>query len=176
LIVLEQGQAKVCRFTTEGQEIVLSVVDAPAAFGELALIDGAPRSASIIATTAVTLRFIDRAMFINLVEREPALSLALLRALAGMVRATNERLADLLALDVPARLAKWLLSHSVPQPDCDRGVAPFAISQSDLAAELGASRVSVNRALKRFEHLGAIKIERERILLLNTAQLQDLVR
>jgi CRP/FNR family transcriptional regulator len=176
LIVLEHGQAKVSRFTTEGQEIVLSVVDAPAAFGELALIDGAPRSAAVIATTPVTLRLIDRKMFFDLVEREPALSLALLRALAGMVRATNERLADLLALDVPARLAKWLISHSIPQPECDSGMVPFAISQSELAAELGASRVSVNRALKRFEHLGAIKIERDRILLLHPEQLRDQFR
>jgi CRP/FNR family transcriptional regulator, cyclic AMP receptor protein len=176
LIVLEEGQAKVCRFTVEGQEIVLSLVTAPAAFGELALIDGAPRSATIVATTPVVVRLIERAAFIDLVEREPELARGLLHALAAMVRATNERFVDLLTLDVPGRVAKWLLAHAVQQPPVAGDAVPFVMSQSDLAAELSATRVSVNRTLKSFERIGWIRLERDRIVLLKPDGLRPHVR
>ncbi|MGH2534333.1 MAG: Crp/Fnr family transcriptional regulator [Thermomicrobiales bacterium] len=114
----------------------------------------------------MTLRLIERGAFLETVEREPALALGLLRSLAGMVRATNERLSDLLTLDVSGRLAKWLLAHAAAQPPAPGAAVPFAISQSDLAAEVGATRVRVNRALNVFESIGAIAVERERIVLL----------
>jgi CRP/FNR family transcriptional regulator, cyclic AMP receptor protein len=176
LIVLEEGQAKICRFTVEGQEIVLSLVNAPAAFGELALIDGAPRSATIVAITPVAVRLIERSTFIDLVEREPEIARGLLQALAAMVRATNERFVDLLTLDVPGRVAKWLLAHAPQQPPVEGDAVPFAISQGDLAAELGATRVSVNRALKTFEQRGCIRLERGCIVLLKPDVLQEQVR
>jgi CRP-like cAMP-binding protein len=175
LIVLEAGQAKVCRFTMDGQEIVLSLVDAPAAFGELALIDGAPRSATIVATTAVTVRLIERTAFIDLVAREPELARGLLQTLAAMVRATNERLVDLQTLDVPGRVAKWLFAHAVQQPPVAGSVVTFTMSQGDLAAEIGATRVSVNRALRTFERQGTIKLERDRIVLRDPDSLHELV-
>jgi CRP/FNR family transcriptional regulator len=176
LIVLEEGQAKVCRFTKDGQEIVLSLVRAPAAFGELALIDGAPRSATIVATTPVAVRLIERTAFIDLVNSEQELARSLLHALARMVRATNERLVDLQTLDVPGRVAKWLLTLSTQQPPFEGEVVPFTISQSDLAAELGATRVSVNRALKTFERRGLITVERDRIVLLRPDLLRENLR
>jgi CRP/FNR family transcriptional regulator, cyclic AMP receptor protein len=163
LIVLAEGQVRIGRYTRDGQEVVLSVVDAPAAFGELALIDGAPRSATITATQPVTVCLIGRMAFLALVEREPPMPLALLRTLAGMVRATNERLTDQVALDVPGRLAKWLLAR-IAEPDPGDVVVPLPHNQSELAAELGATRVSVNRALKGFEARGAITVERDRVV------------
>ena len=175
LIVLEGGQAKVCRFTIDGQEIVLKLVDAPSAFGELALIDGAPRSATIVATTPVTVRLIERTAFIDLVEREPELARGLLQTLAAMVRATNERLVDLQTLDVPARVTKWLLAHSVEQPPIVGSVVAFTMSQGELAAEIGATRVSVNRALRTFERWGTIKLERDRIVLRDPDSLREVV-
>jgi CRP/FNR family transcriptional regulator, cyclic AMP receptor protein len=176
LIVLEEGQAKVCRFTFEGQEIVLSLVNAPVAFGELSLIDGAPRSATIVATTPVAVRLIERTKFNDLLEREPELARGLLHALARMVRATNERLVDLQTLDVPGRVAKWLLALSTLQSPIEGVAIPFTISQSDLAAELGATRVSVNRALKTFERRGIIKLERDRIVLRDPDSLRGYIR
>jgi CRP/FNR family transcriptional regulator, cyclic AMP receptor protein len=166
LIVLTDGQVRIGRYTRDGQEVVLAVVDAPAAFGELALIDGAPRSATITATQDVGVCLIGRAAFLALVEREPPVAMALLRTLAGMVRATNERLTDQVALDIPGRLAKWLLAR-IAQPESIAAVdavVSLPISQRELAAELGATRVSVNRALKGFEAEGAITVERDRIV------------
>src|SRR5579884_707992 len=167
LLVLEEGQARVSRFTAAGRETVLASAAAPAAFGELALIDGGPRSATVIAVTPVVVRVLGRRAFLDLLAGQPAVAMALLRTLAGMVRATNERLADLLSLDVPGRLAKWLLARA---GEADAGQAagisvPVGLSQAALAAELGSSRESINKALKRFEALGVLSIERDRITL-----------
>lgn len=177
LFILVDGRVRISRFSPEGQETMLAIMDAPGAFGELALIDGTPRSATITAMTPITVRLIERQAFLALIEREPALSLGLLRSLAAMVRATNERLADLMTLDVPGRLAKWLLEHANESDDGNASLAiPFSITQSDLAVELAATRVSVNKALRMFAAVQAIAIERQRIILLRPALLQQYIQ
>jgi len=164
LLVLEEGRVRISRYSAGGQEVVLAAVEAPAAFGELALIDGAPRSATITAQTAVRVRVLGREAVQGLIAREPAVAMGLLRAVTAMVRATNEKLADVLSLDVPGRVAKWLLAraatHGARRPE---GIAvPLGSSQGELAAELGTTRVSVNKALKGFEARGAISLDLER--------------
>ncbi len=168
LLVLESGQVRISRYTPSGQEVVLAVVDAPASFGELALIDGAPRSATITAQTPVIIRIVPRQAFMTLIEQDPQVAKAVLHAVAGMVRSTNERLADVLSLDVPGRVAKWLLARAAARGQRgDNGiVVPFDLSQRDLASELGTTRVSINKALKSFESLGAIEMYRDEIVIL----------
>lgn len=169
LLVLEAGQVRISRYTPSGHEVVLAVVDAPASFGELALIDGAARSATITAQSAVIVRIVPRQAFVSLLESDAHAAMAVLHSLAGMVRATNERLADVLSLDVPGRVAKWLLARAAArgQRSGDGIVVPFDLSQRDLASELGTTRVSINKALKSFESLKAIRQERDEIVILN---------
>lgn len=164
LLVLEGGRVRISRYSAGGQEVVLAAVEAPAAFGELALIDGAPRSATITAQTAVRVRVLGRDAVQTLIAREPSVAMGLLRAVTEMVRATNERLADVLSLDVPGRVAKWLLARAERRgTEGDGGLTvPLGMSQGDLAAELGTTRVSVNRALKGFEARGVIALDLER--------------
>ena len=139
LLILEEGRVKVCRFMAGGQEIVLAVQEAPASFGELALVDGAPRSATVIAQTPVVVRMLPRAALMGMIHNEPTVAMALMQGLVGMIRDTNDRLSDLQALDVPGRVAKWLLGWAERSgQQREDGIAiPFEISQSDLAAELG---------------------------------------
>lgn len=175
LLVVESGEVKISRFTRSGQEVVLAMVEAPDAIGELALLDGAPRSATITALTPVEIRVVPRQAFLTLLEAEPQTMLRILQVLAGMVRSTNERLFDILSLDVPGRVAKWLLlraaSKGTRQPD---GIAiPFTLSQGELASELGTTRVSINKALRTFETIGAIRLEDDRIVLLNADLLME---
>lgn len=170
LLIIEQGQVKVSRFTPSGQEVVLAVVEAPEAIGELALIDGAPRSATITALTPVDIRVVPRQAFLSLLENEPAAMMTVLRAITAMVRSTNERLSDVLSLDVPGRVAKWLLARAADRGVRQEGgiVIPFELSQRELATELGTTRVSINKALKTFETLSAIELRGSQILLVNT--------
>ena len=170
LLVVEEGEVRISRYTPSGQEVVLAMVEAPDAIGELALIDGAPRSATITAQTAVQIRVVPRVAFLQFLESNPQAMLAVMRIIAGLVRATNERLSDILSLDVPGRVAKWLLVRAADRGErTDRGlVVPFELSQGELATELGTTRVSINKALKTFESLNAIELHGESILLKNT--------
>ena len=170
LLVLEAGRLRVSRFAASGQEAVLAVVEAPAALGELALLDGAPRDATVTAQGPVAVRLVPRSAFLALLRREPALVEGLLRTLAGLVRHGNRRHADLLGLDVPGRLAKWLLGRAGDETGA--GVRPGAVvalgrSQGELAGELGTTRESLNRALRRFADLGLLELDGERVALLD---------
>ncbi len=178
LMVLEEGRVKVSRFTPGGQEVVLAVQEAPASFGELALIDGAPRSATITAQSAITIRMLPRTALMGLVQREPSVALALLRTLNQMVRDTNERLSDIVALDVPGRVAKWICTAADRKPQragAERTpvTIPLHVSQGELATQLGTTRVSVNKALKSFEGLGLIELGRDAIVINDLDGLRD---
>jgi CRP/FNR family transcriptional regulator len=170
LLVIESGQVRISRYTPAGQEIVLAMVEAPDAIGELALIDGASRSATITAQSAVQIRVVPRAAFLQFLESDPQAMMAVMRTVAGMVRATNERLSDILSLDVPGRVAKWLLVRAADRGTRnERGITvPFELSQGELATELGTTRVSINKALKTFESLNALQLHGDSILLTNT--------
>jgi len=174
LLVLEEGHLRVSRMTPAGAEIVLAVVAAPAALGELALLDGQPRDASVAAQGPVTVRLVSRQELLGLMEREPALAQGLLATLAGWVRHGNQRHADLLGLDVPGRLAKWLLRRAGDATGDAIAIGTVVVlgrSQSDLAAELGTTRESLNRALRTFAELDIVAVSGERVTLLDPAGL-----
>ena len=170
LLIVETGEVRISRYTPSGQEIVLAVVEAPDAIGELALIDGAARSATVTAQSPVQIRVVPRAAFLQFLESDPQAMMRVMRTVAGMVRATNERLSDILSLDVPGRVAKWLLVRAADRGERnERGLlVPFELSQGELATELGTTRVSINKALKTFESLNALELCGESILLRNT--------
>jgi CRP/FNR family transcriptional regulator len=169
LLLLETGRVTVSRFSQGGHETVLAELDAPTAFGELALFDAAPRSATVTAATGVQIRYLARRVVLDLVEREPRVAIAMMQGLGAMVRATNERLGDVLSLDVPGRLAKWLLAH-----DGGEGRVPLDQSQESLALSLGTTRETLNRALRRFERRGIVAVEGHEIGLLDIAALQSI--
>jgi len=174
LIVLEEGQLRVSRFSAAGVEAVLAVIDAPAALGELALLDGQPRDATITAQQPVSVRLVPRSAFLAVMRSEPRMMEGLLATLAAMVRAANARHADLLGLDLPGRLARWLLRRAG-----DGGTAGTTVtmkqSQSELAAELGATRSTLNRVLHDFEGQGIIKLDGSTITLRKVERLRDLL-
>lgn len=175
LIVLEEGQLRISRFTANSDEAVLAVIEPPAAVGELALLDGAPRDATIMAQRAVSVRLVPRRVFQELLAQEPAMVEGLLQTLAGLVRAGNARHADVLGLDVPGRLAKWLLARNERFGEQTPGGKRFPLgrNQGELAAELGTTRSTLNRALHDFESMGLVKVEGEQVTLLKPDRLRS---
>ena len=170
LLVLEEGQLRISRFAASGQEAVLSVVEPPTALGELALLDGLPRNATVVAQQPVVVRVIPRSVFLALLRQEPALVEPLLRSLAAMLRAANEREADRLGLDVPGRVAKWLLARAQRlhgSPVHPGVVVLLGRTQTELAAEVGTTRESLNRALHRFTELQLLAIDGEHVTLID---------
>jgi CRP/FNR family transcriptional regulator/CRP/FNR family cyclic AMP-dependent transcriptional regulator len=127
-------------------------------FGELALLDGEPRSADAIAQDAARVFWLQRADFTAFLDSHPRAAMTMLGSLSGRLRHTTRVVRDATFRDVPARLARVLLDlaarngQAVPQ-----GIRVESwMTQAELAAMVGASRESVNRALRGFEQHGLI--------------------
>src|SRR5688572_12598838 len=107
--VIESGRVKVALTTPEGEELLLRVMGEGEIFGELALLDGRPRSATISALEETVTHVLERSTFLDFLRAHPEASLDLCRALAELIRRLTEQVEDLAMLDVPRRLERKLL-------------------------------------------------------------------
>src|SRR3954470_5879451 len=103
------GSVKVSVASAEGKDIVLNIFREGEIFGEIALLDGRPRTADAIAMSDCELIVIERRDFIPLIRTRPDVALRLIEVLCARIRHTSEQVEDVLFLDAPARLAKTLL-------------------------------------------------------------------
>ena len=167
LFIVASGAIKVVVPSDEGEEAILATLRRGDFLGELALLDGAPRSASAIALEATETLTLPRAQFRALASMEPAIRDALLAALARELRRLTTHVAELHFLDLTgrlaARLARLAEENGEVMPDGSiRLDAP--LTQSDLAAMIGATRQSVNKLLREFEEDGLLRLERDTIV------------
>ncbi|MBC8103321.1 MAG: Crp/Fnr family transcriptional regulator [Cytophagales bacterium] len=124
-------------------------------FGEMALLDGAPRSADAVTRTDCELLMLDRTEFLACLAQSPALALAIIRSLLGRLRSTNDALVALRTQDVLGRLALFLLEESLHSGTT--GAAARKWTQQQIADRIGTTKESVNRALARLKKTGAIR-------------------
>jgi len=167
LFIVASGAVKVVVPSEDGEEAILATLRRGDFLGELALLDGAPRSASAIAMEPTETLALPRDQFRVLVATEPAIRDALLASLAGELRRLTTHVAELHFLDLTGRLAARLarLAEEHGEPGADGSVRLDApLTQSDLAAMIGATRQSVNKLLGEFEASGLIRIERDSIV------------
>jgi CRP/FNR family cyclic AMP-dependent transcriptional regulator len=179
LFVVASGAVKVVVPSEDGEEAILATLRRGDFLGELALLDGAPRSASAIALEATEALALPRDQFLALVATEPAIRDALMASLAGELRRLTTHVAELHFLDLTgrlaARLARLAEEHGDRLPDGTiRLDAP--LTQSDLAAMIGATRQSVNKLLGEFETDGLLKMERDVIVVPNLDRLARAAR
>ena len=140
--------------STDGRELVLHVAEPGEAPGYLDLIDEATRSVDAVAQDEVEVLALPARNVRAALVKHPEALMALSVELAAIVRALSEITGDLVFLDLPARLAKLLLTRSGP----DHRVRLDA-TQSELAARLGVARQSLNRALGELQRRGLIRVE-----------------
>jgi CRP/FNR family cyclic AMP-dependent transcriptional regulator len=156
--VILSGSVKVHALRPGGAEVVLAVLGGGEVLGEMSAADSLGRSASVVALEETTVAWMDRRTFRASVAGSTILSSNLAEVLSKRVRLANARLISLASLDVPGRVASQLLAlareYGQGTPDGTR--IPMRLTQSDLAALVGASRVSVNQALGQFRRRGAI--------------------
>jgi CRP-like cAMP-binding protein len=179
LFVVASGAVKVVVPSEDGEEAILATLRRGDFLGELALLDGAPRSASAVALEVTEALALPRDQFRNLIASEPAIRDALLAALAGELRRLTTHVAELHFLDLTgrlaARLARLAEEHGQRQPNGEIKLdAP--LTQSDLAAMIGATRQSVNKLLGEFEMDGLLRIERDSIVVPDLARLSGTAR
>lgn len=162
MVALISGRVKLTLVTQAGRELILRQAEAGEVFGELALFDGEPRSADAVAVEASRGAVLTRAGFRALAARHPELPLAALAHLSAMVRATTDRLETIALYQLQGRLARFFLLalQALHGPDVPPGARlRLPVTQSELAAMLGASRPKLNRALQALRDLGAVATE-----------------
>ena len=160
------GAIRISTGGTNDREIILNILEPGEMFGEIALLDGLPRTADAIAMGESAVMVIRRRDFMPLLEREPAIAIHLIELLCERVRWVSGLVEDAAFLPLPARLAKRLLSlatiygNHTPAGE----VIGLTVSQSDLARFIGGSRESVNKLLQDWRKREWIEFQRRRIV------------
>jgi len=164
LYIVESGSVKIVLSPPEGEDVaIIATLGRAEFFGELALLDGAPHSATAIAIEPTQTLVLRRETFDELIETQPALRRALFAALAAELRRLTDHVEDLYFLDLPGRLASSLVRRARQEhPDHATDVRlDWPFTQSELAAMVGGARQSVNRLLVDMSSRGLIRIEGE---------------
>jgi CRP/FNR family transcriptional regulator, cyclic AMP receptor protein len=171
LFVVVQGRVRISSTSSEGDERYLNELGPGELFGEIALLDGGRRSASVTAVEACELYCVERRAFAALLERTPELARATIELLCRRVRWLTELFEASAFLDIPARLARWLTLLATQQGTRSARGVEMRISQRELADFLGVSRQSVNQILRGWQHAGLIEIGRARLVIRDDRQL-----
>jgi CRP/FNR family cyclic AMP-dependent transcriptional regulator len=174
VLLLVSGHVKVAEVTAEGREVILAFPGPGDLVGELAAIDGEPRSGTVRALDDVEALVISGDAFRAFLERRPRVALVLLRTVTGRLRTADRQRVDYAVHDVVGRLALRLVEL------CDRFGAEeergvrigLALTQDELAAWAGASREAVAKAMHLLRNLGWIETDRRRVVVLDLPALR----
>lgn len=170
LFIVSVGAIKITLPSETGEEAILTTLRPGDVFGELALLDGAPRSASATAIEPTETFVLPRDRFRELLDTEPAVRDALLASLAAELRRLTNHVEELHFLDITGRLASRLarLATEAGTRQPDGGIRLNSpVTQGDLAAMIGCTRQSVNKLLGMFTDDGLIRLDRDRIVVLD---------
>ncbi len=179
MFIVVSGSLKVSVLSDEGKEISFVVLRQGDYFGELSMIDGRSRSATVTAIESSELSVLGRSEYQKLLRDHPHTATQfltrMLLTLANRIRATDELYQDSVFLDVSSRLAKFLLSVSIEDNSSGPGqrLMDVQLSQYELGTMVNASRESVNKQLRDWEEQGIVDVDKGRITLLNPMRLQQ---
>jgi CRP-like cAMP-binding protein len=173
LMAVLWGSVKISVPTADGREAVLNIINPGEIFGEMALLDGRPRSADAVAMDDCELMVIDRRDFIPFLREQPDIALKFIEILCARIRHTSEQVEDVMYLSFPGRLAKTLLqlTGGAEAPAAHRNIR---ITQRELSSIIGMSRESTNKQLRAWENRKWVRLQRGGIAVLNPTALAKL--
>lgn len=153
IFVVVNGRVKIVTTSSDGKEFILTVLGAGQVFGEMGLLETAPRSASVVTTTEVELLVINRSDFDHLLKTSPGISHKLMAILSRRLRRANSKMESLAYMDVAGRLARYLLDMALDhgQRLGNGWVVVRRPTHSDIAHSIGTSRETVSRLINEFE-------------------------
>ena len=176
LYIIESGKVRIFIISESGQEISVNIYGPGDVFGELALLDGLPRSAGAVAVEKAVTLTLHRDDFLRHLEAYPRMAKSIMEVLSTRLRYTTTYAESLSFLDVYGRVAAKLLEladrYGV-QKDGEDGIEiNLRLTQAELASWVAATRESVNKVLGTFRDHGLIQVEGQRITVLNRQGLE----
>lgn len=172
---IETGKVEVSVTNMSGSRTLLSLMGPGEILGDIAMLDGGPRSADATAATETSGRVLTRTVFLEILEKDTALAMAIIELLCGKLRTLTDIYADQRATDASRRLSRSILrlfdkwgkpgSEGVELLDAD-------LSQSDLGDFAGLARENVNRHMRRWTETGILSLDADGMRLLDRVALE----
>ena len=172
LVAICSGTVRISSPSAAGHSAIFNLISEGAVIGEIALLDGRPRTADATAVTDCELMVIDRRDFVPLLHEQPEIALRIIELLCDRLRQTTEQLEDVMFLDLPARLAKALL-HLAKKTKSATGAPKVMLTQSDISKMIGMSRESTNKQLRAWQDRKWLLLQRRGIVILKPQALAE---
>ena len=167
LFVIVSGKVKIVRMDDDGREVILSILGGSDFFGEMAILDGLTRSASVVATSKSELFMIHRRDFLKLLNDFPMVAIALLRELTGRLRKADAQIKSLSLKDAAGRVANVVLQLADEIGMFRKGRVEIdeLPLQQDLANMAGTSRETISRMIHKFIKEGYLQLQGNRLII-----------
>ncbi len=151
--IIATGKVKIVVTSTDGRDFILTILGAGQVFGEMALLESAPRSAAVITASQVDVLTIRRKDFHQMLTSTPSISRKLLAILSRRLRRANSKMESLAYMDVAGRLARYLLdlARDHGQKLGNGWIVVRRPTHTDIAHSIGTSRETVSRMINEFE-------------------------
>jgi len=174
LYVVVEGLVRIWVGSDSGKELTFSMMEPGDVFGEIALLDGLPRTANATAQEATLLLVIQRSAFLSVLEGEPTLARHIIELLCERMRLKTDLLSDFAFADLPVRLARKLDDLLTAHGEIDGNTAKLGrrFSQTELAQMLGVSREAINKQLAAWSHKGIVSTEDGGLTVVNLGALR----
>ena len=173
---ITEGQARVAIYSMQGKAVTFNDLAAGELFGEIAAIDGAPRSASIEARTSCCVASMSGSAFTEMLKSEPYVALSLLRHFAAKIRALTTRVYEFSSLDVANRTRAELLrlARLAPRQGKSANITPIP-THAEIASRISTHREAVTREFNRLAKLGVIQRQGSMLVVKDVDRLEDMV-
>ena len=176
LYLIVEGRVRVVNYSVTGREVTFDEREEGEYFGELAALDGEPRSANVIALNELNVACLSQEAFNRLLLEHPQVTLKILRGLAKIVRASNKRIMDLSTVGANNRVHAEILRLALPGVRTNNTaiVSPFPI-HGDIASRVSTTRETVNRVFSDLSRRGIVKRSKSNLVVLDLIRLRKMI-
>jgi len=175
VLFVVEGRVHIVNYSLSGREIAYATVSAGGYFGELSAIDGAPRSASVVALEETVTATLPPADFVKLLKENPDFSFAITKRLVEIIRGSTSRIMDLSTLGAPGRIHAELLRLAGGDREGRTATVSPAPRHADIASRVSTTRETVARVLSELSRKGLISRNKGTLVVHDVDRLESLV-
>jgi CRP-like cAMP-binding protein len=173
LIAVISGTVKISVSSADGRSAILNMIGPGEIFGEVAVLDGQPRTADATANTNCEIFVIDRREFLPFVRSQPELAMKFIELLCARLRWTSDQVEEVILQNLPGRLASALI-RLTEKHKLAPGGRTIAVTQQEISEMVGMTRESINKQLRIWSARNWVRLEHGAIVVLDAVPLQAL--